>query len=90
MQFSIIGIYVTIVYTIARFMRLYFDKISTRVIYEEMPEPSDLIELCEGVYIYRNQGKLEKENMLYDLLIRIYRSPETIMKITGSKVKYKT
>lgn len=53
-----------------------------------MPEPNDLFELCEGVYIYRNQRKLDKENSLYDLLIRIYRSPETLIKITGAKVKY--
>jgi hypothetical protein len=88
MPLSIIGIYATLVYTVGKFVRIFFDKISQRVIYEEMPEPNDLFELCEGVYIYRNQRKLEKENSLYDLLIRIYRSPETLIKITGAKVKY--
>lgn len=87
--FSIIGIYATFVYAVGKFARLFFDKISMRVIYEEMPEPDKLFELCEGIYIYRNQRMLEKENSLYDLLIRIYRSPETLIKITGSKVKYK-
>jgi hypothetical protein len=54
-----------------------------------MPEPEPLFELCEGIYIYRNQRQIERENYLYDLLIRIYRSPETLIKITGAKVKYK-
>ncbi len=90
MPLSIIGIYATLVYTVGKFVRIFFDKISQRVIYEEMPEPNDLFELCEGIYIYRNQRKLQEENYLYDLLIRIYRSPETLLKITGTRVKYQT
>jgi hypothetical protein len=58
------------------------------VIYEELPDPGVLFELCEGVYIYRSLGDLVKENKLYDLLIRIYRSPETLIKITGVNTKY--
>jgi hypothetical protein len=88
MPLSIIGIYATLVYTVGKFVRIFFDKISQRVIYEEMPNPNDLFELCEGIYIYRNQRKLREENYLYDLLIRIYRSPETLIKITGTKLKY--
>jgi hypothetical protein len=88
MSLSIIGLYATLVLAVGRFVRIFFDKISQRVIYEEMPEPNDLFELCEGVFIYRNHRNLSKENNLYDLLIRIYRSPETLIKITGVKTKY--
>lgn len=55
-----------------------------------MPNPDNLFELCEGIYIYRNSRRLKKENSLYDLLIRIYRSPETLIRITGTNVKYKS
>ena len=85
---NIVGIYVTIVYTIGRFVRIFFDKISMKVIYEELPEPMEIFELCEGIFIYRIQRKLDKENSLYDLLIRIYRSPEVLIRITGQRVKY--
>jgi len=85
---NIVGIYVTIVYTIGRFVRIFFDKISMKVIYEELPEPMEIFELCEGIFIYRIQRKLDKENSLYDLLIRIYRSPEVMIRITGQRVKY--
>lgn len=88
MPLSIIGIYATLVLAVGRFVRVFFDRLSQRVIYEEMPEPNDLYELCEGIYIYRNQRNLEKENILYDLLIRILRSPETLINITGFKTKY--
>ena len=79
---SIVGIYATLVWTVGKFIRIFFDKISQRVIYEEMPEPSELFELCEGIYIYRNPRNLVEENKLYDLLIRILRSPETLIKLT--------
>ena len=29
-----------------------------------------------------------KEKRLYDLLIRMYRSPETLIKLTGTKLDY--
>jgi hypothetical protein len=53
MQLSVIGLYATIVFAIGRFLRLIFDRISQRVIYEEMePEVTEyLFEICEGVYI---------------------------------------
>jgi len=88
MPLSIIGIYATLVYTVGKFIRIFFDKISQRVIYEEMPEPNDLFELCEGIYNYRNRRDLIEERRLYDLLVRIYRSPETLIKITLEQINY--
>ena len=35
---SVIGVYVTIVYAVGRFLRIIFDRYSERVIYEELPE----------------------------------------------------
>ena len=34
---SILGLYATFVFAIGKFIRILFDKVSTRVIYEEMP-----------------------------------------------------
>ncbi len=83
LQLSVVGLYATIVIAIGRFLRLVFDRISQRVIYEEMdPETTEqLFEICEGIYIAQLEGDLIKEKKFYDLLIRIYRSPETLIKI---------
>ena len=48
---SVIGIYVTIVYAVGRFLRIIFDRYSERVIYEELPETGKLQEICEGIFI---------------------------------------
>lgn len=48
---SVIGIYVTIVYAVGRFIRLMFDRYSEKVIYEELPDTEKLREICEGIFI---------------------------------------
>ena len=72
--------------TIGRILRLTYDKISTRVIYEEMPETHELFDLCQSIYIARVDGNFRKEEIFYELLIRIYRSPEILFKMTGSSI----
>ena len=51
MSMSVIGIYVTIVYAVGRFLRLMFDRYSQRAMYEELPETQKLFEICEGIFI---------------------------------------
>jgi hypothetical protein len=50
-SFSVVGLYATIVVAIGRFLRLIFDRMSQRVIYEEMPDTEQLFEICEGIFI---------------------------------------
>ena len=87
-QFSVVGLYATIVVAIGRFIRLIFDRTSQRVIYEEMCDIEQLFDVCEGIFIAQLEGDLVREKKLYDLLIRMYRSPETLIKITGPRLKY--
>ena len=77
-------------FAIGKFIRLFFDRISQRVIYEEMPNTDDLMDLCESIYIARAEGDLHNEQRLYELLIRIYRSPEILIKLTGTGLEGKT
>lgn len=85
---SVIGIYVTIVYAVGRFLRIIFDRYSEKAIYEELPETGKLMEICEGIFIAQLEGDMVKEKRLYDLLIIIYRSPELLIKMTGTKQEY--
>jgi len=47
-----------------------------KVIQEEMPNCDDLIELIDSIYKHRRDGDVYKEQKLYEILIRIFRSPE--------------
>lgn len=85
MSMSVIGIYVTIVYAVGRFLRIIFDRYSERVIYEELPETQKLSEICEGIFIAQLESDMVSEKRLYDLLITVYRSPELMLKMTGAR-----
>lgn len=44
---SVVAVYITVVYTVGRLVRAGLGAPTHRIIYEEMPEVSDLLELCE-------------------------------------------
>lgn len=50
-QLSVIGLYATIVIAVGRFIRIIFDRIGQRLIFEEIPNTKNLYELCEGIFI---------------------------------------
>lgn len=57
--------------------------------YEELPNTKQLFELCGGIFIAQQEGDLVREKQLYDLLILMYRSPEALIKITGTRQAFK-
>lgn len=83
--FTVTGIYIGVVYTIGRFLRLAFQDSAQRIMYEELEDTKILLDLCNGIYIARIQGDLEKEWELYFELIRIYRSPELLLAVSQRK-----
>jgi hypothetical protein len=81
-NWGLIGIYLTVVYAIGRFLRTNFEERSKFMPYEELPDTTLLLELCSGIYIARIQGLLETEYMLYYQLVHIYRSPELLLDVS--------
>lgn len=95
---SVITFYATIVLAIGRLIRGVFDQIIMRVsiptpkyskfllfpkvVYEEMPYCEEIIEFCDSIYMARRDGDLVREQKLYELLIRMYRSPEILINLT--------
>ena len=54
---------------------------------DEMPDVRDLVDLCDGVYIARRQRDLMRETELYETIIRLYRSPDALLTLSGSELK---
>jgi len=79
---SVIAIYLGVIYTIGRFLRLVFQDASKRIIYEELPDTNLLQDLINGIYIARIHGKLDTEYKLYFQLVQIFRSPEMLLDVT--------
>eukprot|EP00435_Cladocopium_sp_Y103_P010433 s2320_g2.t1 len=83
-SWSVMGIYLGVVYTIGRLLRVVFQDSSKRVIYEEIPDTSLLEDLCNGIYIARIQHFLRTEYKLFYQLMYILRSPELLLNVTGN------
>lgn len=83
---SIIGLYVSLVLVVGRFVRVFFSGASTQVMYQELPCVDNILNLCLDIYMVRESQDYRMEEYLFSKLIFLYRSPETLIKWT--KFKY--
>jgi len=81
-SYSILTLYFTFVFSLGRFLRLYVLGMSMRIIYEDIPNVSFVLELCNDIYSARSDGMYALEEDLYGELIQLYRSPETLYEKT--------
>ena len=86
-SYSITAIYITVVLTVGSFLRSCLSSPLSKIMYEEFQYADDLMSLCDGIFIARRTGDLLKEEDLYRKLIRIYRSPSTLIALTRRKKK---
>ncbi|XP_075432899.1 piezo-type mechanosensitive ion channel component 1 isoform X2 [Ascaphus truei] len=83
--YGIMGLYVSIVLVIGKFVRGFFSEISHSIMFEELPCVDRILKLCQNIYVVRERGELALEEELYAKLIFLYRSPETMIKWTIEK-----
>ncbi|XP_074865263.1 piezo-type mechanosensitive ion channel component 1 isoform X1 [Carettochelys insculpta] len=83
--YGIMGLYVSIVLVIGKFVRGFFSEISHSIMFEELPCVDRVLKLCQDIFLVRETGELELEEELYAKLIFLYRSPETMIKWTREK-----
>jgi len=77
-------LYISVVIVVGNFIKGVTRGGSTQIIISDMPEPDGLLNLCEGIIIYRLENDLKMEAELYYVLIDIFRSPEILKIITGN------
>ncbi|KFO31859.1 Protein PIEZO1 [Fukomys damarensis] len=83
--YGIMGLYVSIVLVIGKFVRSFFSEISHSIMFEELPCVDRILKLCQDIFLVRETQELELEEELYAKLIFLYRSPETMIKWTREK-----
>ncbi|XP_076448756.1 piezo-type mechanosensitive ion channel component 1-like [Babylonia areolata] len=81
--YGIISLYIGFVLVISKFSRLTFaDNVSFRIMFDEMPDVDQMLELCLNVYLVREMKDYRLEEELFAKLLFIYRSPETMVRFT--------
>uniref|UniRef100_UPI00398F7CE0 piezo-type mechanosensitive ion channel component 2 n=1 Tax=Pristiophorus japonicus TaxID=55135 RepID=UPI00398F7CE0 len=83
--YGIVGLYMSVVLVIGKFVREFFNGISRSIMFEELPNTDRILKLCTDIFLVREMGELELEEQLFAKLIFLYRSPETIIKWTRAK-----
>ncbi|XP_064579034.1 piezo-type mechanosensitive ion channel component 1 isoform X2 [Zonotrichia leucophrys gambelii] len=83
--YGIMGLYVSVVLVIGKFVRDFFSEVSHSIMFEELPYVDRILKLCQDIFLVRETGELELEEELYAKLIFLYRSPETMIKWTREK-----
>nr|AQX17753.1 piezo mechanosensor [Beroe abyssicola] len=82
-SYGIIGLYISVVLVIFKFVRLTLADTSTRIIFQEMPCPDLIMDLVKSTEMVRAQSEFVLEQVLFRKLLLLYRSPETLIVWTG-------
>uniref|UniRef100_A0A8C3IIS5 Piezo-type mechanosensitive ion channel component n=1 Tax=Chrysemys picta bellii TaxID=8478 RepID=A0A8C3IIS5_CHRPI len=77
--YGIVGLYMSVVLVIGKFIREFFNGISRSIMFEELPNVDRILKLCTDIFLVREIGELELEEQLFAKLIFLYRSPETMI-----------
>ncbi|XP_034065209.1 piezo-type mechanosensitive ion channel component 2 [Gymnodraco acuticeps] len=82
---GIVGLYMSVVLVVGKFVREFFNGISRSIMFEELPYVDRVLKLCTDIFVVRETGEMELEETLFEKLIFLYRSPETMIKMTREK-----
>ncbi|EGD80710.1 hypothetical protein PTSG_01300 [Salpingoeca rosetta] len=85
-SYGIVGLYVSVVLVIGRFIRLSVDNVSHKIIFEKMPQVLAVRSVLDALYLSREHGELWTEESIFQLLLRLYRSPEALLVWTDEQL----
>jgi len=79
---SIIGLYLSLVLLVAKFIRMWTENRAYRVMVEELPNPDYIISLCKDIYVSRESLEWRLEEELFAKLLFLFRSPEMLIQVS--------
>lgn len=75
----------SVVLVIGRALRSNIAALPSRITFNEIPNPDNLLELCDDIFYVREDGNLEQEEILVGRLFFIFRSPARLIQLTKWK-----
>ena len=74
----IIGLYVSLVLVVGKFLRMWTEDRAFRIMVEEMPDPDYIIDLCKDIYVSRESHEWRIEEELFAKLLYLFKSPDML------------
>ena len=84
--YSVITFYLTFILIIGNYIRNFFSGQAEKINLTEMPNPEEIINLCEGILASRHSFDFVQEEELYYVLMEIMRSPDYLKILTNSSI----
>ena len=81
-SFNLVGLYATVVFTVAQLFRMMHADMTTRIQYDDLPNPAPLLILCQQILMMRELGDFVSEEAIYWQVIEILRNPKILIEMT--------
>ncbi|KAJ6246146.1 hypothetical protein M0813_19594 [Anaeramoeba flamelloides] len=85
---GIVGLYVGVIWAIARFLRMYVNDLAGSIMEDELPNVDMLLSIVQDILWAQKEKNLKLEEELFDELIDIFRSSEKLIYISGTRAKH--
>ncbi|XP_071784673.1 piezo-type mechanosensitive ion channel component 1-like isoform X3 [Asterias amurensis] len=83
--YGIVGLYVSLVLVVGKFVRMMFSGVSQTIMFKEFPNVDRIVKLCLDIFLVRECGEMKLEEDLTAKLIFLYRSPAMLIEFTRYK-----
>ena len=74
--------YATVVLTMAQLLKMMHSDMTTRIQYDDLPNPLPILVMCQQMLMMRELGDFNSEESIYWQLIEILRNPITLIEMT--------
>ena len=81
-SFNLVGMYATVVLTMAQLLKMMHSDMTTRIQYDDLPNPLPILVMCQQMLMMRELGDFNSEESIYWQLIEILRNPITLIEMT--------
>ena len=75
----------SVILVVAQFVRMSTTGMMSSIMWQQLPDVDRVWKLCQDIYMAREAHEYRLEEELYAKLTFLYRSPETMIKVTRKR-----
>ena len=84
--YSVLTFYFTFILVAGTYIANFLASEPEKIMFTDLPNPKEIVKLCEGIKIARYSYDFRKEEELYTILIELMRTPDYLKRLTQSSI----